>query len=409
MFVKGLNGKCLFVLLCVVFLSVIGISATAGTAKFQGLGDLPGGLFGSSAAAVSADGTVVVGFGTVGPTHSNRYKQAFRWTKATGMVSLAGVLGTFAKDVSDDGLVVVGYVNTQMGNKLFRWTSSEGLVELGGWGYCSAVSGDGTVVAGFTHSLDVANGYNEAFVWTAGSGIVRLGCLPGASTCSSYANGVSRDGSVVVGSSASSSGGQAFRWTEGGGMAGLGYLPGGESGSGASDASRDGSVIVGQSLSSAGYQPFRWTQATGMVGLGHPPSCNFSGATGVSSDGRIVVGWGQTGSNPLTRRLFIWSEESGMRDVVDVLENDYGLDLGGWTLSAATGISADGRTIVGDGTNPDGDPEAWRAEIPRLCVYALGGDLNGDCRANFLDFGLLAENWLADCYLNPDDPACIPK
>jgi hypothetical protein len=29
----------------------------------------------------------------------------------------------------------------------------------------------------------------------------------------------------------------------------------------------------------------------------------------------------------------------------------------------ATGISDDGRTIVGEGINPDGNNEAWRAEL----------------------------------------------
>ena len=52
-----------------------------------------------------------------------------------------------------------------------------------------------------------------------------LGDLPGGSV-ESWAYAVSPDGSVVVGSSSSSSGQQAFRWTSGQGMVGLGYLPG---------------------------------------------------------------------------------------------------------------------------------------------------------------------------------------
>jgi hypothetical protein len=52
-----------------------------------------------------------------------------------------------------------------------------------------------------------------------------------------------------------------------------------------------------------------------------------------------------------------------MRSVQDLLE-EYGLDLTGWQLSAAYGISADGLTIVGGGINPAGDAEAWRATLP---------------------------------------------
>lgn len=45
----------------------------------------------------------------------------------------------------------------------------------------------------------------------------------------------------------------------------------------------------------------------------------------------------------------------------------------------------------------------------QTCQYTLAGDLNDDCRVNFLDFALLADNWLTDCYMDPDDPACVPK
>ena len=49
------------------------------------------------------------------------------------------------------------------------------------------------------------------------------------------------------------------------------------------------------------------------------------------------------------------------------------LDLAGWQLTEATGVSANGRTIVGNGINPDGQQEAWIATIPPI---GLAGDLN---------------------------------
>ena len=52
-----------------------------------------------------------------------------------------------------------------------------------------------------------------------------------------------------------------------------------------------------------------------------------------------------------------------MREL-DVLLEDLGLDLSGWRLSNARGISDDGLTIVGNGTNPSGVTEAWIAIIP---------------------------------------------
>ena len=48
-----------------------------------------------------------------------------------------------------------------------------------------------------------------------------------------------------------------------------------------------------------------------------------------------------------------------MRSLQDVLVNDYGLDLTGWTLARAQGISDDGLVIAGYGTNPSGYTEGW--------------------------------------------------
>ena len=41
-----------------------------------------------------------------------------------------------------------------------------------------------------------------------------------------------------------------------------------------------------------------------------------------------------------------------------------GVDLEGWILDEANGISGDGSVVVGYGTNPDGFAEAWIATIP---------------------------------------------
>ena len=69
-------------------------------------------------------------------------------------------------------------------------------------------------------------------------------------------------------------------------------------------------------------------------------------------------------------------EESSVKEVKYILETDFQLDLTGWALKSATGISADGLTIVGTGTNPVGFDEGWIATIPEpstLLLLGLGG------------------------------------
>jgi len=40
------------------------------------------------------------------------------------------------------------------------------------------------------------------------------------------------------------------------------------------------------------------------------------------------------------------------------------------------------------------------------CRYELPGDANGDCKFDFVDVALTADNWLVNCNLTPDHPAC---
>jgi hypothetical protein len=67
---------------------------------------------------------------------------------------------------------------------------------------------------------------------------------------------------------------------------------------------------------------------------------------------------------------FIWDADNGMRSLQDVLTGDFGLDLTGWTLEKARGISDDGTVIVGWGSGPNGR-EAWRAVIPEPSTLVL--------------------------------------
>ena len=189
-----------------------------------------------------------------------------------------------------------------------------------------------------------------------------LGRLPGGEEFTpSKARGVSADGRVVVGFSGSAAGAEAFRWTAAGGMEGLGDLPGGTFSSEALNVSADGQVVVGYANSEQGQEAFRWTRSGGMTPCGtFSNGYSYSEALDVSGDGNILVGYslGEQG-----QRAFIWDKSHGMRNLQEVLVNEYGLDLDRWTLKMARAISDDGLTIVGKGINPDGNEEAWTARL----------------------------------------------
>ena len=99
-------------------------SATSG---LNGLGDLPGGGFGSTATDISADGRVVVG--TV--TSAASVIEAARWTDTTGWVPLGSpfgaTYGSQAEGVSSDGSIIVGMTNSPSGSQGFIWDAVHGM------------------------------------------------------------------------------------------------------------------------------------------------------------------------------------------------------------------------------------------------------------------------------------------
>ncbi len=342
------------------FLLPCNASPAQPTAEFVGLGDLPGGGDKPSSVVydVSGDGKVAVGQG-----RSDKGAEGFRWIN--GVIAGIGDLpnGLFASagfGTSDDGSVVVGFGNGESGYEAFRWQDGiiVGLGDLPGGSFDSVaweVSGDGNVVVG---SGDMAS-ITTAFRWENGV----MEALPPLLTGeSSNAIAVSSDGSIVIGSS----GGQAVRWRDGV-VEGLGLPPGGDSAF-ARDGSADASVVVGTVFVSNpnGTEAFIWREGIGMDYIPDLPGGSpYREALAVSGHGLVVAGVadGGAGFEP-----FIWSKETGTRALKHVLEAEYGLDLTGWDLASVCSISFDGRVLVGNGLNPDGEREAWRAELPPWTV-----------------------------------------
>ena len=347
--------------------------STASSATFVGLGDFPGGAFRSSAFDVSANGSVVIGLSY---SAEGDLPWAFRWTEQSGITGLGNMGGnissSYASGVSGDGGTIVGTALTASGPQAFRWTVASGMTLLadlpGGvfYGHALGSSFDGSIVVGDGNTT-AAGGQNgsRAVRWLS-DGVAN----PIDDEDYSYSEGISADGLTIVGTQHHNTAPQAFRWTQADGMVGLGDLPDGVFESHAIALSSDGSAIVGRGSSASGKEAFLWTGATGLFGLGDLPGGAFESlAWDISGDGSLVVGTGRT---DLGYEAFIWDRTNGIRNLREVLVSEYGLNLNGWKLLSARGISADGQTIVGEGTNPSGQSESWRVSgIPEPSASLL--------------------------------------
>lgn len=353
------------------------LSATSfGQATFQRLGWLSGGVTNVSRAyAISDNGLVIVG-----SSSSSIGKQAFRWTAGGGMQGLgmfAGATSSSARRVSSNGSVIVGESGNATSERAFRWTSATGMVNMGdlagGTDNSNAlgVSGDGSVVVGEAH-----DGNHKAFRWTAASGMASLGLFPGApSTGESHGYDVTSDGSQVCGYSTESTGNfMAFLWSSATGMTALGDLPGGTVESRAYGMSGDARFITGRSDagSNYAYRAFRWGGGK-MLNLGVIPDHRTSRGRAVTNDGTVVIGrCGNDNQIPELLTAFIWTDTGGIQDLKTYLINNGATGLTGWNLEEAEGVTPDGKYVVGHGTNPSGQTEAWVATLPvRLTTHTL--------------------------------------
>jgi probable HAF family extracellular repeat protein len=331
--------------------------------EFVPLGNLRGSDdFGkrSQAYGVSADGQAVVGesLSSVG-LGVTRGAEAFLWVKPGPMRGVDALSPpeteyfSAAYAVSDQGRVVVGQSQTDKGRQAFRWTQATGMVALGTpaqheTSIAYGISADGKVIVGTQGKV--------AFRWTQEHGMTPL-----SGQKKSAALAISSDGKVVVGWRNAEDGTEAFRWTVAGGLQGLGDLPGGTFFSGADGVSRDGSVIVGTATSANGTEAFRWTAADGMTPLSDLPDGEFSSsAYAVSGDGKVVVGRAAGLTGP---EAFLWTAEQGIQSLSALVHNVPAATH--WQLTEARDISDDGRIIVGIGVNPEKETAAWLIRMRR--------------------------------------------
>lgn len=188
-------------------------------------------------------------------------KTTFRWEN--GVTEYLGSLrggSSEAAAVSGNGSVVVGSsTNTSGKSRAFRWENGT-MQDLGTlqnlYTRAHAVSYDGSVVVGdsFVAADKSSGSYSHAFRWENGT-MQDLGTFGG----NSNAVALSRDGSVIVGLGDDGRGKvRALRW-ENGTMQVLDTLEGGEEAI-AVDVSDDGLVVAGSSSTALGFtRAVRWT------------------------------------------------------------------------------------------------------------------------------------------------------
>ncbi|MEX2138808.1 MAG: PEP-CTERM sorting domain-containing protein [Pirellulales bacterium] len=302
-----------------------------------------------------------------------------------------GGVGTFVIALSANGEVAVGFSRSDLNPNFesagypFRWTADTGMVALSEFpGHANGVSADGSVVVG---STSVPGSKVGAFRWTAGADIVLLEGVN--ETGRDHAYSVSDDGRFVGGLSSSGSliEARAVRWVDGGSPMELGVpttLP--------VFVSADGSIAAGTDTTPFAFDAFRWTAAEGVTSLG-----TSSSVRDMTPDGRVIVGAGfrwtlEGGLAALPFNAEAMSDDGSVMvgtifgstrpgiwfdgTVVDLQPylTGLGLDLTGWTLGNVDVISGDGMTIAGRGLPPDPSMSgAWIATIPEPSTWLLGG------------------------------------
>ena len=135
-------------------------------------------------------------------------------------------------------------------------------------------------------------------MWTApGTGAQNLGALPGAISSVAYGVSDTTPCAVVGFSGFEAAGGRAFRWTAAGGMRDLGVAAGWQTSS-ATGVSSDGTVVIGRLGNAEGSTAAIWHPTIGMMtleaylaGRGAPPRPGvvLIAALGIAPAGRYIA------------------------------------------------------------------------------------------------------------------------
>lgn len=295
----------------------------------------------------------------------------YMWTANTGIVQIGSISNGYPASgktvVSNNGNTIASSVtNAATGfNEISiydvvssTWVNKGGLVPTGWDGSVSSTWGmspNGSTIVGLGW-LTASNAH--AVKWDETNGMVDLGSI--VSGRSSRANAISADGSVVVGWQDEPTGTRSgAKWIDG--VESFITDSNGNNVGEAGAVSADGNTIIG----SANPNPYVWKAATGLTYITHP-NASFSfkgGATGVSGDGKKVIGFYRAfGAPPMSGEGFIWTETDGRVNL-----NDYATSLGintnGVIMGLPLAISQDGQKIAGMGMNASNQMVAFYLDL----------------------------------------------
>ena len=335
--------------------------------------------------AVSANGSVVAGNSSGGGF------VPFRWTQATGMVSLGrpasvgggGVPGMSAdgsKVASTIGSIDLTYSTQGLWSQASDWQElmppapPDGGTQDGSYGSVWGLSGDGNTVIGIYNRPGQGN-RAHASKWTQATGVVDLGgTITGQA---SRANTVNYDGSVIGGWVETPQGPwRPAVWADGSIQLLTDYDPLTNVGIGEVRAvSASGDIVVGfaRSALTSPRGLTKWTRVNGTFGgpqfLGWVDGTETTGLNvpyAVSTDGRIIVGYCTFDGSPFNTTGFVWTQQTGVVDVNTWLADNGVFVDPNFTIQSLGAMTPDGTQIFGHGQmlTPPYTRRAFRITTP---------------------------------------------
>jgi probable HAF family extracellular repeat protein len=234
---------------------------------------------------------------------------AFRWSRATGMIDLAGpgTGSSFAADINSKGWVTGTAAFPTSPGHAFRWTPTTGMVDLGSLRLFSnglALNDAGTVVG---DSESVEGGIGQNPVRWPGTTPIPLATI---ATPFSLASDINNAGLIVGnGSIATIFEEVPFLWSPVTGFTDLGVR---SSRLVTADQINEKGMVIGNTFSPGDARGFVWTRETGPIVFG-TIEVDFSNTADLNNRGQVV--------GSFNGRAYVWTRAEGIVDLNTRLAN----------------------------------------------------------------------------------------